>query len=183
MYVCCEQQSLAAAACLIISVRILHSPNLIQSHIENYQEWFILTQRESSGFAQSIIFAPLLWWLEISLRATVGGDATLGCDTASHVLLQHCSALKGDCKNTNVSCLVYCRSVILRSSQPRLQAWIFFPCLLVQVYPGIRKLSLSCPRWWQSYKTAVAFLGEGLWLKHGPENRAAAVPSLLALPS
>lgn len=108
---------------------------------------------------------------------------TLGCDTASHVLLQHCSALKGDCKNTNVSCLVYCRSVILRSSQPRLQAWIFFPCLLVQVYPGIRKLSLSCPRWWQSYKTAVAFLGEGLWLKHGPENRAAAVPSLLALPS
>lgn len=62
-----------------ISTCILHSPNLIQSHIENYQEWFILTQRESSGFAQSIIFAPLLWWLEISLRAAFGGDAMPRC--------------------------------------------------------------------------------------------------------
>lgn len=62
-------------------------------------------------------------------------------------------------------------------SAPFTSMIFFFPCLPVQVYPGIRKLSLSCPRWWQSYKTVVAFLGEGLWLKHGLENRAAAVPS------
>jgi len=69
------------------------------------------------------------------------GSAVLGCRIPR--LLQRCSARKSGCKNTDVSWLVYCRSVVWRSSLPRLQAGFFFSLLAGTNLPWNQKVKFA----------------------------------------